>query len=128
MELSTFFCCLYLLNKFAASLKELNQLNVFASFHLLVIFCHKNLSELWATIKSCTQVVFTWSRFAGMKFQPVEPGQILPYDYMRKLNFVLARRDSFPTGICLDLYAFLWIFLCKPASLQNWKSIDFDRL
>ena len=53
-----------------------------------------------------------WSRWwihdpglPGMKFHPVQPRQISLYDYMWKLNFVLARRDSFPPGICLDLYA-----------------------
>ena len=35
-----------------------------------------------------------------------KPRQISPYDYMWKLNFVLARRDSFPPGIWLDLHAF----------------------
>ena len=49
-----FFVVFTFWTKFAASLKELNQLNAFASFHLLVIFCHKNFSELWVTIKSCT--------------------------------------------------------------------------
>ena len=43
---------------------------------------------------------------AGMKFQPAQPRQISPYDYMWKLNFILARRDSFPPGIWLDLHAF----------------------
>ena len=46
-----------------------------------------------------------------MKFQLVQPRQISPYDYMWKLNFFLAMRDSFPPGILLDL--------------QNWRFIDF---
>ena len=41
-----------------------------------------------------------------MKFQPVQSRQISLYDYMWKLSFVQARRDSFSPGICLDLYAF----------------------
>ena len=45
------------------------------------------------------------TEFAGMKFQPVQLGQISPYEYMWKLNFVRARRDSFPIGISLDLNA-----------------------
>ena len=51
-----------------------------------------------------------WSWPAGVKFQPVQPRQISPYDYMWKLNFVLARRESFPLGIWLDLHAFSWDF------------------
>ena len=51
-------------------------------------------------------VVITWSWLVEMKFQPVQPRQISPYDYMWKLNFVMARRDSFPPGIWLDLHAF----------------------
>ena len=33
-------------------------------------------------------------------------GADFTYDYMWKLNFASTRRDSFPPGICLDLYAF----------------------
>ena len=33
-------------------------------------------------------MVITRSRFAGMKFQPVQPGQISPYDYMGKSIFI----------------------------------------
>ena len=75
--------------------------------------------------KNSIKVVITWSQLARMKIQPVQPRQILPYDYMWKLNFVLARRDSFPPGIWLDLHDFLWIFLCKHVILQNWRFIDF---
>ena len=39
-----------------------------------------------------------------MKFHPVQPGHISPYDYMWKLNFVQTRRGSFAPGICLGLY------------------------
>ena len=60
-----------------------------------------------------------------MKIQPVQLRQISPCNYMWKLNFVLARRDSFPPGIWLDLHDFLWIFLCKHVILQNWRFIDF---
>ena len=49
----------------------------------------------------CCKVVITWSRLAGIKFQPVQPRQISPHDYMRKLNSVLGRRDSFPPVIWL---------------------------
>ena len=35
--------------------------------------------------------------------------EISPYDYMWKLNFVLARRDSFPPGIWFDLHAFPFV-------------------
>ena len=48
------------------------------------------------------EVVIIWSRFTGMKLQPVPPGQILPYDYMGKLIFITARRDRFPPDICLQ--------------------------
>ena len=50
------------------------------------------------------------SRFARIKLQPVQPRQISPYDYMWKLNFILARRDSFPPAIWLDLHAFSLYF------------------
>ena len=70
-------------------------------------------------------MVITWSRFAEIKFQPVKLGQIPPYDYMWKLNFVPERRDSFSPGICLDLYPFSLIFLCKHVTLQDWKPIGF---
>ena len=32
---------------------------------------------------------------------------------MGKSNFILARRDSFPSGICLDLFTLSFNFLCK---------------
>ena len=35
---------------------------------------------------------------------PRPAGTDLPYDYMWKLHFFPARRDSFPPGICLALY------------------------
>ena len=71
------------------------------NFHFILFFHHK--------------VVITWSRFARMKFQPIQPEQISSYDYMGKSDFIPARRDSFPSGTCLDLYAFslnfsLWAF------------------
>ena len=47
-------------------------------------------------------MVITRSRFAGMKFQPVQRGQLSSYDYMQKLNFIPARQDNFPPGICLS--------------------------
>ena len=37
-----------------------------------------------------------------MKFQPVQPAQISPYDYMGKSVFTPARRDRFPPGISLQ--------------------------
>ena len=48
-----------------------------------------------------TEVVITWSHFAGMKCQPVQPGQISAYDYMGKSVFIPARRDRFPSGVSL---------------------------
>ena len=48
-----------------------------------------------------------------MKFQPVQPGKISLYDYMRKLNFIPVRQDSFPHGICLNLFTFLLVFRHK---------------
>ena len=53
-----------------------------------------------------SSVVITWSWFAWIKFQPVQPGRISPYDYMKKLNFIPVRRSRFPPGICLHLYIF----------------------
>ena len=70
--------------------------------------------------------MITWSQFARIKFQPVQPHQILPYDYLWKLNFVLERQDSFPPSICLEMYVFsLNFFFCRLVSLRNWKPIDF---
>ena len=52
----------------------------------------------------------TSCRFAGMKFQPVQPGQIFLDDYTWNPNLVPARRDSFSPGICLDLHT---LCICK---------------
>ena len=48
------------------------------------------------------KVVITWSRFASIKFQPVQPGHISPYDYMCKSIFTPASWDRFPPGIWLQ--------------------------
>ena len=72
-----------------------------------------HLPPLLLLLAKWTWVVITWSRLAGMKFQPVQLRQISPYDYMWKFNFVLAMRGSFPPIIWLDLHAFFRIFLCK---------------
>ena len=58
-------------------------------------------------------MVIRWSRFARMKFQPVQPAQVLPYDKMGESNFILAKRDSSQSGICVDLFTFPLIFICK---------------
>ena len=61
------------------------------------------------------------------EFQPVQPRQISPYDYMWKLTFVAARQDSFPPSICLDLHAFSLNFSlleCHFAKLKTQMSID----
>ena len=39
-------------------------------------------------VKSFTLVVIKLSLFAGMKFHPVQSGQISSYDYIWKLNFI----------------------------------------
>ena len=49
-------------------------------------------------------------------------GQISPYDNMRKLNFVPARLDSFPLGICLDLYAISFNFFSVTMSVYEIKN------
>ena len=67
-------------------------------------------------------VVITWSRLAGMKFQPVQRREISPYDYMRKLNFVPARQDSPLLGICMH---FLWNFFWKRVIFRNWEPLAF---
>ena len=54
--------------------------------------------------------MITWTRFAGMKSQPAQQGQILPYDYIGTLNFIPARRDNFPRGFYLNLNTFLFNF------------------
>ena len=48
--------------------------------------------------------------FRDVIYQPFPPGQISPYDNTKKSNFVPARRDSFPSGICLDLFTFSFNF------------------
>ena len=62
-------------------------------------------------------------RFARMKFQPVQPGQVSHYDYMRKSSFIPARQDSFPPAICLDLLTFsLDSFSCLGGLKRlHWK-------
>ena len=62
------------------------------------------------------------------EFQPVQPSQISPYDYMWKLHFVLASRDSFSPIIWLDLHAFSLDFSLLACRLQNWRFIDFQWL
>ena len=47
-------------------------------------------------------------QLAGIKFQPVPPGEISPY--MRKSNFIPARQDSFPLAIRLHFFHFLLVF------------------
>ena len=59
-----------------------------------------------------------------MKSQPVQPGQILPYDYIGKLNLILAKRDNFPPGFYLDLYAFFRKFLFGRMSFYENSSIQ----
>ena len=44
---------------------------------------------------------------------------------MGESNFISARRDSFRPGICLDLFTFLLIFLCK--HLINYFFIPLRR-
>ena len=51
---------------------------------------------------SSSKVGITWSRFAEMKFQPMYPGRISHYYYMAKSFFILAMRDRYPPGICLQ--------------------------
>ena len=49
-----------------------------------------------------------------MKWQPTQPGQTLPYDYMEKSISIPARRDKFPTGICLQ----------KPLDFPWFKNVN----
>ena len=72
--------------------------------------------SLWST--NSILMVITSSQFAGMKFHPVQQGQISRYDCVWKLNIVPIRRHNFPDGI-------LWIFLCNYVSLWDWKPMDF---
>ena len=48
------------------------------------------------------KLVITWYRFASMIIQPVQLGQISPYDDMGISNSIPAKRDRFPPGICLQ--------------------------
>ena len=51
-------------------------------------------------------------RFAGIKFQPVQPGQISTYDYLWILTFLPALRDSFPLifiYICMHFLEFFFV-------------------
>ena len=45
-----------------------------------------------------------------MKSQPVQPGQILPYDYIGTLNFIPGKWDNFPRGFYLNLNTFPFNF------------------
>ena len=73
------------------------------------------------------ELVITWSRFAGMKFHPPQPGQISAYDYMGKSNFIPAIRDSFPPGTCLDLFIFFKFFFGEISPQQYKKGTPSSR-
>ena len=63
---------------------------------------------------------------AGMKFSPVKPRQISPCDYMGKSNFIRARWDSFPPGICLHFLTFFLVFFYK--HVWNYFFIRLSKL
>ena len=91
-----------------------------------------NKNTLLEELSSCNdifeafKVVIIWSRFAGIKFHLVQPGQISPYDYMWKLNFVTARRDNFPPGICLDLHAISFEFFFVTMSVYEIENPEIS--
>ena len=60
----------------------------------------------WSTNYTKIKVLIIWSRICRDELQHVQPGQISPYDYMGEPNFIQARRDSFPRGICINLFTF----------------------
>ena len=72
-----------------------------------------------------------WHKFAGMKFQPVQSGQIPPYDYMGKSIFIQEKQDRFSPDNCLqnpiDLKMFTkWLNSIKTFVyffLQDWPHI-----
>ena len=69
--------------------------------------------HLWAVLKRfilnrsniTSHICF---QLAGIKFQPVPPGEISPY--MGKSDFIPARQDSFPLAICFHFFHFLLVF------------------
>ena len=73
--------------------------------------------------------VSTSARFVGIKSQPIQQGQISPCDCMGKSNFIPARRNSFPLGICLDFLILLrkhvsnyFFILLRWAEAITWEN------
>ena len=73
---------------------------------ILHAFFRSGSNDFYFILYFHPKVVITQSRFTGMKFQPVQRGQIPSYEYKGKSDFIPVRRDSFPPGNFLDLYAF----------------------
>ena len=94
--------------------------------------CIRHQKNIFKNQKLLSKMVFSKYLLGGnymilvsrTKFQPVQPGQILLYDYMRKLNFISARWDSFLPDICLDLYTFYFTNFCKDIYLLFFSQIN----
>ena len=56
--------------------------------YLKYLWCKSKVAEKKIKSKLGCKVVITWSHFAGIKFQPLQPGQISLYDYMGKSIFI----------------------------------------
>ena len=78
-------------------------------------YCKVDFEKITFTLTIIFKITRSWP--AGVKFQPVQPGQTSTYDYMGKLKFILVRQD-FSTWylfkFCLTLvFSFVYSFFIK---------------
>ena len=98
----------YKVKKFSISLDHQSEI-FWSLFFLYVQVVIYQLITIIITILITMKILRYWLHdpgFADMKFQPVQPGQISPYDYIGESSFLQARRDSFPRGICINVFTF----------------------
>ena len=93
---------------------------------ILHAFFRSGSNDFYFILYFHPKVVITQSRFAGMKFQLVQRGQIPSYEYKGKSDFIPVRRDSFPPGNFLDLYAFS-ICIWKHLLINLFVSLRRDK-
>ena len=80
-------------------------------FHLLVCTC--------VLLMDVSMLAIAWSRFVGIKFQSVQSRLISPYSSR------YAKRDSFPSSICLGLFTFLLKFSFVSLGYVFWSYCIF---
>ena len=67
------------------------------------------------------KMVITWFRFARMKIQPVQPGQISPYDNMEVSGQLPPRKIAPPEGFVLGLGLILELGGNFPRGQFSWN-------